>query len=101
MVEDVGALLANHFLAQVGVDLDGCLVAHRSRRNKQGGLALEDFSGTLLEAIHSRVFAINIVTHLGFGHGAAHRRSWPRHRVTAQVNDGSVHVSLPCERNQP
>ena len=44
-IEDVGAGLGDDFLAGLGVEADGDLVAHGAAGDKQGGFAAEDLGG--------------------------------------------------------
>src|SRR5207237_2376174 len=53
IIKDVAALFADNLLTGAGVDLDGNLVPHSAARNEDGGLASENFCGTLLQAIDS------------------------------------------------
>ena len=86
-IEDVAALLADDFLSGLGVQLDRDLVAHRSRGHKNRRLTREDFSSTLLQSIDRRIFAINIVSDFGLGHGDAHFRRWFGHGIGTQMNN--------------
>jgi hypothetical protein len=70
----------------MGPDLDGDEVAHAAGRNEEGRFFAEDFGGAAFESIDGGIFEIDVIAHLGFGHGAAHGRRRPRYRVAAKVN---------------
>ena len=82
-VEDVPALFDDHFHARPRVQLDGDLITHRAGRDKDGCFLLEDFGRALLQAIHGRVFAIDIIAHLCTRHRAPHRGRRLCHCVAA------------------
>ena len=87
---EVRARFANHFLAMLGVDLDGDGVAHGAGGNKEAGFFAHNFSGTLFQTVDGGVFAVYVVADFGFGHGAAHRGSGSRDGVAAEVD----HVAM-------
>src|ERR1700675_2280863 len=78
--------LAHHLLAVLGVDLDRDHVAHGARGNEQAGFFAEKLRGALFQAIDGRIFAVNVVAHFGFGHGAAHGGGRPRDGVAAKID---------------
>src|SRR5215475_3651283 len=84
---DVAALLANDFVAMMRPDLDGDEVAHAAAGDEKRGFLAEDLRGALLEPIHGRIFKVNVVADLSFGHGAAHSGRGPSHGIAAEVND--------------
>ena len=43
---------------------------------KSAGFFAHDFGRALFQTIDGGVFAINVVAHFGFGHGAPHLRAW-------------------------
>ena len=70
VIEDVGARIADHFLAVLGEQLDRDGVAHGAGGDEQGGFLAGDFGGALFEAVDGGVFAVHVVADLA-------RRSWP------------------------
>ena len=82
----MATFLANDFLTMVRMDLNRDLIAHGSRGNKDCGLAKKYFRSTPLELIYGGIFAINIVTHLGFRHGATHFRSGTGDGITSEID---------------
>jgi hypothetical protein len=65
---------------------DRHLVAHGPRRNKDRGFFLENLCRQFVQPVHGRIFAVNVVRDLGFGHGAPHLRRWLRDGVTAEID---------------
>ncbi len=82
-VVDVRPRFANHFLAGLAVDLQRRLVAHGSGSNEEPRLASKDLGRAFLEAIQRGVFAVNIVSHFRFVHGAPHGGGGPGDSVAA------------------
>ena len=64
----MSARFADDLLAVLGVQADRDLVAHGAAGHKQRSLAAEDFRGARFQAIDGRVFAVDIVAHLGCCH---------------------------------
>ena len=48
VIEQVGARIADHFLAVLGEEFDGDGVAHGAGGDEEGGLFAGDFGGALL-----------------------------------------------------
>ena len=63
---------ADDFLAVLGVEADGDLVAHGAGGDEDRGLSAEDRGGLLLEPVDGGVFAVDVVANFGCGHGLAH-----------------------------
>src|SRR5580658_6001793 len=57
----------------LGEQLDGDGIAHGAGGDEQRRLFAGDLRGAALQTIDGGVFAVNIVAHFGFHHGAAHR----------------------------
>ena len=88
VVQDVGTLLADHFLARPRLSHHARKISHRPRRNEQRGLAAEHLRGALLQLVHRRIFQKHIVAHFGFGHRAAHFRRRFGDGVGPEINHG-------------
>ena len=84
--EQVRAHVADHFFAMVRVQLHRDGVAHGTGGHEDGGLFARDGGGAAFEQIDGGVFAVNVVAHLGFHHGAPHLRRGLGDRVTAQID---------------
>src|SRR4029077_14526179 len=67
-------------------DFYGDEVAHATGGYEEGGFLAEDFGGTNFECVYGGIFEIDVVADFGFGHGAAHCRSWAGDSVAAQVD---------------
>jgi hypothetical protein len=78
--------VAEHLLAGLGDQAHPDLVAHRPRRHEQRGLVAEQVGDPLLQRPDRRVLAVDVVPHLGLGHGPAHRRGGPGDRVGTKVD---------------
>ena len=82
----MATFFANHFVGQIGPDLDGNQVAHAAGRNKEGRFFAEDFGSAFLQEIDGGIFAINIVSHFSGGHGPAHFVAGARDGIAAQID---------------
>ena len=49
---------------------------------------IEHLGDALLQAVYRRVFSVNVVADFGLGHGLAHARRRPGHRVATNVSFG-------------
>jgi hypothetical protein len=89
----VAALLANHLLAMMSVQLDRDLVAHGPAGNKQRRLAPENGGRHGFQTIDGRVLAVHVVADFGFEHGPPHFGRRLGDGVAAQVDasSGKVH----------
>ena len=77
---------ADNFRAGARPGLDCREIRHRARREIEGGFAAEDFGGAGLEAVDRRIFSVDIIPHLGFGHRASHGGRRARDRVAAKID---------------
>src|SRR5882724_7441032 len=68
----MGAVVADHLLARLGVELHRDGVAHGAGGNEKRGFLAKDFGGASLQAIDGGIFAVNIVADRGCRHGSAH-----------------------------
>ncbi len=82
----MAAFLANDLVAMMGPDFYGNEVAHATGGYEEGGFFAEDFGGAGFERVYGGIFEIDVVADFGFGHGAAHCRSWAGDSVAAQVD---------------
>src|SRR5580698_9275924 len=62
------------------------LITHRPRRHKERSLAPKDLRGALLQKIHRRIFAVDVIAHFRRSHRRAHLRRRPRHSIRSQIN---------------
>ncbi len=74
IVVDVAAIFANDILAMARQDFDRSLVTHGPGDDVQTRFAAEDFCRPILKAVDGRIFAIDIISHLGIVHSRSHRR---------------------------
>ncbi len=86
VIEQMGARIADDFLAVLGVQFDRDGVAHGAGGDEQGGFFAGDFGGALFQAIDGGVFAIDVVADFGFGHGAAHGGRGLGDGIAAQID---------------
>jgi len=93
VMKDVAILFTIDFVARLGVALDGQLVALGAAADIEGGFFAKQCGHFFLEAVDRRVFAENVVAHLGGGHGRPHLGGGFGHSVAAQID--SLHT-LPC-----
>lgn len=85
-IEDVRAFFANNLLPRFRVDVDRYLIAHRPARHKQRCFAAEDARCNGFQTIDRRIFAIDVIPNLGFGHRLPHGRCGLRDCVAPQVD---------------
>ena len=96
-VDRVRALADDDLVAGARLRRDGELVAHRAARHEERRLLARDARHLLLEGVHGRVVAEDVVAHLGAGHGLAHRGRGAGDGVAAQVD----HRRATLPRRQP
>ena len=82
----MGALLADYFARRRRPAFDGEEIAHAAGGDEERGFLFENFGGAFLKAIDGGVFAVDVVAHFGFGHGAAHGGSWFCDGVAAKID---------------
>jgi hypothetical protein len=82
------------FLAWLGVEANGKLIAHRAGRHEERGLFPKHCSRHLLKAIHGGIFTVDIVSHVRVRHGLSHGASGFCDRIAAQV-DHQEFASIP------
>ncbi len=68
----VRAFAHDHRVSALAVQQQGELIAHGSRRHEQRRFFAEQLGDARLESLGRGIFAVHIVAHLGFGHGATH-----------------------------
>ena len=68
----VGTRLADHFIARLGMHLNGNLVCHGAGRTKQSRFHPEKIGHTAFQSIYGNVFPEHIIPHLGRKHGLQH-----------------------------
>ena len=69
VVEEVGAGIADHFLAMLGEELDGRWCLPIVPVGTKRGFLAGDFSGPLFQQVDGGIFAIDVVADFGFHHG--------------------------------
>ena len=67
---------------------------------EKSSLMARHFRQPMLQAVHGRVFVIDIVSHFGGGHGTAHAGTRGGHGITAQVDQGGIHITGRTSENQ-
>src|SRR3954454_18804543 len=82
----MGSGLADDFFTVLGVHLGSNRVPHGSGRNEQTSFLTEDLRGALLKSIDGGVLSIDVIAHLGTGHGLAHFRAGFRNCITAKID---------------
>ena len=82
-IVNVAALFDDHFLPGPRVQFDRRLVSHGTGRHKKRCVFLKDFSRALLQTVDRRIFAVNVVADLGFGHSTPHRGRWFGNSIAA------------------
>src|SRR6185369_16363356 len=93
-IEHMAPLFDDDFLPRLCMKPYSDLVAHAARRDEQSGLRAHDLGGPFLEANSRRVFAVNIIAHLGASHCFSHLIGGLRYGVASQID--VVHFqSLP------
>jgi hypothetical protein len=86
VAHNVAAALDENLVPAGGQDPDGDRVAHRARGNEEGRLHSQSLRGAGLEAVDGRVFAVDVVPDLGFGHRLPHVGSRPGDGVGPEVD---------------
>jgi hypothetical protein len=89
----VGAVTDHHLFAGPCLDRQSDLIGHHPRGHVQRRLLAQKRRRALLERVHRRVPAVDVIAHLGARHRLPHRRRWLRHRVAAQIDHGCVKAS--------
>ena len=81
----VGVCFLAHqvFVAPAAVDHQGGQIALRAAGKEQRAFEAETLCNLVLQPIDGGIVAVHIVPHLGRGHGGAHSRRRPGHRVAA------------------
>jgi hypothetical protein len=85
---DVLARSCDDHVTWPGQQPDGQLVGHSSGRDIQSGVLADTSGEYFLQFVDRGIFGIDVVAHLGIGHGPPHLRGRPRHRVRSQVDHG-------------
>src|ERR1700733_2871561 len=70
----------------LSVHADRDLVAHGPGRNKQRGFAAKNLGRACFQLVYGGVFAVDVVPHLGRGHGGSHGSRGTSDRIAAQVD---------------
>ncbi len=91
-----GGLVDDHVMLSTGdrllaageVGHLGDEVAHRAAGDEQAGFLAEQVGRAFLQGVDRRVVAEDVITQLGLGHRATHRRRWMGDGVAAQVDPG-------------
>ncbi len=65
-------------------------IAHAPGGDKKRRFAVEDFGGSLLQAIDGRVFTVHVVADLGPRHGFAHRFGGTCDRIAAKIDERPI-----------
>jgi hypothetical protein len=78
--------LTQDFFPMIGVSFKANRVSHGPGGDKQRRFFQENFGRALLEAVHGGVFPVDIVTHFGVRHGAAHLLGGLGHGVASQID---------------
>ena len=96
---DVRILPHQKLIPAAAMRHQGGQIALRPGREKQRARVSEAFGRNRLQAVDGRIVPIHVVADLGGGHGGAHSRGGPSHRVAAQI-DQVLHANrrLPAPR---
>ena len=86
VVEAVGEAAQDHFVAPAAVGHLANQVRHGATGDEKGGLLVQPLCRQFFQPVDRRVLPEDIVAHLGFRHGLAHRRGGPGHRVGSEFN---------------
>ena len=97
VVENMGLGFQNDLFSRLGMGVDGHLIPHRSRSHEKTGLLAQHRCDLLLKAIHRRVFAKDIIPHLGRCHGLPHRSRRLGKRIATQID---YHREIPLMTNK-
>src|SRR3974377_1632724 len=84
---NVAAFFANHFVTVVGPNANRDEITHTTCGNEQGRFLVEDLGRAFLKSIDGGIFAVDIVTDLGGGHGLTLFFAGAGDRIAAQVDD--------------
>jgi hypothetical protein len=93
VVDNVAAGVADHLAPRPAVEVQGDLIAHRAGGDEERRLHADGGRRLLLQAVDGRIFAEDVVPHLGLGHRPAHLRVGPGHRVGPQIDQ--LHSQSP------
>ena len=88
---DVRRRRTEHLVARLGVHADADLVGHRSRRDEYRRFLAKKLRRPGLEKRDGRVFTVDVVANLRFGHRTPHRRRRLGHGVGTKIDRRSVH----------
>src|SRR4051812_3448037 len=86
VADDMAIGFAEEFVAGVAVNSHAKLIAHGAGGDEESGFFAEHSGDSLFEAANGRVFAENIVTHFGGGHGCAHAGSGASHGIASEID---------------
>ncbi len=90
VIQNVAAGVRDDFLSVLGQKFDANCVTHCPGGDKKGGFFARYGRRAFFEAIDRGVFAVDVVPHFGFRHGAAHSRRGAGNSVAAEVNHAAI-----------
>ena len=96
-VEDVGVEVEDDFLAGLGLREHGEEVAHGAGADEERGLLAQPLGRHRLQTLDGGILVPHVVADFGAGHGLAHLRGRPRHRVGAEIDEVVHGVTSSCE----
>ena len=91
-VINVAGFLKDDLLSSPSMGHKGNLITHGPGRDIERCLLSQALGCQRLQAVHRRVFAINIISHDGASHGLPHHLSGDGYGITSQVHE---RLSLP------
>jgi hypothetical protein len=107
VLQDVTVPGSEHHVARPCQRVDRRLVRHRARGKEEGRLLSQQLGSALLEPVHRRVFAVDVIADLGRHHRFPHGRGRSGDRVAAQIDglhgsqDSSSSETLDAAARQP
>ena len=87
VVKNMGLVPENHLVAPAAVNQLTDQVGHGAAGHQQGRRFARPFGRHFLQAFHGGVFAINVVSDFGFGHGFSHPLGGRGDGVAAQIDE--------------
>ena len=91
---EVRRALGDHLVARTAEDMNGDLVAHGARRQKDRGFLAEQRRHSFAERVDGGVIVTLLVAHRRFGDGTAHPGSGPGLGIAVEIDHDIVSVLL-------
>ncbi len=70
-------------------------VPHGASGDEQGGFLAGDLGGALFEAVDGGIFAVDVISDFGFGHGATHGFGGTGYGVAAEIDKAHAFRNSP------